>query len=73
MKQNIRHAITVGACSQVVEAKNHAPQFWSRGFYEGLMKCDFSIYRLIGTVLNEHLPPIQGYHYWRRFYSEQND
>lgn len=70
MKENIRHGITVGECSQVVEVKNHAPQHWHRDFREGLMRKNKSIYRLVGTVMNEHYPPIQGYAHWCRFYDK---
>lgn len=70
MKENIRHAITVGECSQVVEVKHHAPQHWHRGFYKGLMHENRSIYRLVGMVMNEYYPPIQGYEHWCRFYNK---
>ena len=70
MKKNIRHAITVGECSQVVEVKNHAPRHWHKGFREGLMRENRSIYGLVGTVMNECFPPIQGFEHWRRFYDK---
>ena len=68
MKNNIKHAITVGECSMVVEAKNHAPNSWKEGVRRKLMKNNYSIYRLIDTVRNSgtHVP-IQGDSFWNEF------
>lgn len=66
MRDNIRHAITVGECSMVVEAKNHAPQHWYREWEYGI-RHGYSIYRLIDTVRNDYYPPIQGVEFWNAF------
>lgn len=73
MKRNIKHAITVGECSMVVEAKNHAYSGWHEFFRTSLMKYNYSIYRLIDTVRNcsNHIP-IQGTAFWNEFRGRDN-
>lgn len=66
MRDNIRHAITVGECSMVVEAKNHTPYGWGRRFSSHL-KNGYSIFRMIETIMNSRHYPIQGYEYWTTF------
>lgn len=68
MKGNIRHAITVEECSMVIEAKNHAYSGWRRDFHHCLMRDNYSIFRLMGTIMSEARPPIQGYQFWLEFY-----
>lgn len=73
MKRNIKHAITVGECSMVVEAKNHSCRGWHEGFRISLMKYNYSIYRLIDTVRNSHHRiPIQGDAFWNEFRRRDN-
>ena len=71
MKENIRHAITVEECSMVIEAKNHAYHMWADDFHQCLTRFNYSIFRLIGVIMNERYPPIQGYEFWREFYDRQ--
>lgn len=66
MRENIRRAITIGECSMVVEAKQHAQNMWSRDF-SSLIRRGRSLGFLIGSVMNEHYPPIQGYRFWSDF------
>lgn len=67
MKPNIRHAITVAECSMVIEAKNHSCGCWRQSFYTALRHDDYSIYRLINTVMSPLSYPIQGYEFWCEF------
>lgn len=73
MKDNIRHAITVEECSMVIEAKNHAYGGWRWDFHQCLMRNNYSIFRLVGVIMNERNPPIQGYGFWMDFYNRQCD
>lgn len=73
MKDNIRHAITVEECSMVIEAKNHAHSGWREDFHQCLMRYNYYIFRLVGVIMNERNPPIQGYEFWREFYNRQHD
>lgn len=73
MKRNIKHAITVGECSMVVEAKNHAYSGWHECFRISLMEYNYSIYRLIDTVRNRYSHmPIQGTAFWDEFRRRDN-
>lgn len=73
MKRNIKHAITVGECSMVVEAKNHSYSGWHEGFRIKLMKYNYSIYKLIDTVRNSsNRIPIQGDAFWNEFRRRDN-
>lgn len=73
MKRNIKHAITVGECSMVVEAKNHAYSGWRECFRISLMEYNYSIYRLIDTVRNSsNRIPIQGNAFWNEFRIRDN-
>ena len=73
LRRNIKHAMTVGECSMVVEAKNHAYSGWHRHFREALMLQGYSIYRLIDTVRNATTDiTIQGYEFWNNFRRRDN-
>lgn len=73
LRRNIKHAMTVGECSMVVEAKNHSYSGWHEGFRQSLMKYNYSIYRLIDTVHNSYrYIPIQGDEFWNNFRRRDN-
>lgn len=69
MKENMRHAITVKECSQVVEnAHLNHNGFWLRSFRRRLNENNFTIYRLCWSVMNdEFYPTPQGAAYWGTF------
>ena len=69
MRDNIRHAITVGECSMVVEnAHLNNEGLWLSSFQRSLNRDNYSIYRLCYTVMNrDHHPTPQGEAYWDAF------
>lgn len=69
MKLNIRHAITVKECSQVVENVHlNNRGIWLRSFRRNLNENNYTIYRLCDTVRNEeYYPTPQGVDYWNAF------
>ena len=69
MRRNMKHAITVKECSQVVEnAHLNHDGFWLRCFRNELNRDNYSIYRLCWTVMNdESYPTPQGVAYWNAF------
>lgn len=73
MNDNIRHAITIEECSMVIEAKNHTLSEWQESFERYLMRGRYSIFRLIGTIMSESRPPIQGYQFWLEFYHRERN
>lgn len=69
MRNNMRHAITVKECSQVVEnAYRNNNGCWLRYFRNALNHDNYSIYRLCWTIMNDVLYPTpQGAAYWNAF------
>lgn len=69
MKDNMRHAITVKECSQVVEnAHLNNRGYWLGCFRRNLNENNYTIYRLCWTVMNDvYYPTPQGEAYWNAF------
>jgi hypothetical protein len=77
MRDNIRHAITVGECSMVIEAAHASWRVamhghWKQSFRHGIRR-GYSIYRLIDSTRNMAYPPIQGNDFWDEFRSRGED
>lgn len=69
MKDNMKHAITVKECSQVVEnAHLNNNGRWLPCFRGALNHDYYSIYQLCWTVMNDfYYPTPQGASYWNAF------
>lgn len=75
MRENIRKAILVNECSQIVEnAYENNNGVWLVAFRNGLNHSNYSIRSLIDCVRNSpYYPTPQGSEYWNNFQRRLRD